>query len=62
MANISKKVVVVGDAGCGKTSLLIVYSTDKVLDRNTSHTLGYKVMDVVVDGQKIALSLCSTSG
>ena len=62
MDRISKKVVAVGDAGCGKTSLLTVFSKDNVLDENTPHTLENIVIDVEVDGTKVALSLCNTSG
>ena len=62
MASISKKVVVVGDAGCGKSSLLTVYLTDKVLDSNNPHRVENEVTNVVVDGQEVELSLFNTSG
>ena len=54
--------VAVGDAGCGKTSLLIVLSTDMVLGVNTPHTLENDVIDVKIDGKIVQLSLCSIAG
>ena len=62
MASISKKVMVVGDAGCGKSSLLTVYLTDKDLDSNTPRRVDNEVTNVVVDGQEVELSLFNTSG
>ena len=62
MASISKKVVAVGDVGCGKTSLFSVFLTGNALDVNTPHILDNEVMDVDVDGTIVALSLCSTGG
>lgn len=54
--------VAVGDAGCGKTSLLIALSTDKVFDEKTPHTLENEVMYVEIDGKNVELSFCSTAG
>ena len=62
MASISKKVVAVGDAGCGKNSLLIAFSKDKALDESSPQILEYGVIDARVDGTKVALNFCSTSG
>ena len=60
MASISKKVVAVGDVGCGKTSLLNVFSTGNALDVNTPHTLENEVTNVIIDDTLVSLSLCST--
>ena len=45
---VNKKVVLVGDPGCGKTSLLVVFLRNKI--------------NVEVDETKVALSLTSTAG
>ena len=52
----------VGDVGCGKTSLLLVFSTDKALDGNTPQKPQNEVIDVEIDGVNVALSICSTAG
>ena len=62
MENIPNKVAIVGDAGCGKNSLLIVYLTNKILVKNPPCRLGYGVMDVLVDKQKVKICLFTTSG
>ena len=62
MGSNSKKVVAVGDFGCGKTSLLNVLSMDKAVDVNKAQILENEVIDVEVDGTKVALLLCSTAG
>ena len=62
MASISKKVLVLGDAGCGKSSILTVYLTDKGFDSNTPGRVENEVKNVVVDGKKVELSLFNTSG
>ena len=61
MASISKKVVAVGDAGCGKRSLLTVFSTDKFPDEE-SPRIYQREVEHVVDGKKVVLSLYSTAG
>ena len=62
MESISLKAVALGDAGCGKTSLLSVFSMNETLDGNTSHTLQNEVINVEVDGTEFALYLCNTAG
>ena len=63
MASITKKVVAVGDPGCGKTSLLTVIWMDKFPDEDLHHTFEKEDIDVVrVDGTKVSLSLCNTAG
>ena len=62
MASISNKLVAVGDAGCGKTSLFNVFLTGNALDGNTPHKFKKEVIDVVFDTKTVELSLCSTAG
>ena len=62
MDKISKKVVAVGDAGCGKSSLLIVSSTDKDLDGYPPSKLNNVVVDIDVDGNEVELFLYNTAG
>ena len=54
------KLVVVGDSGCGKTSLLIVASTGQfpVITNRQWH----KETDVEVDDVKVELALFDTAG
>ena len=59
---ISKKVVLVGDPGCGKTSLLVVFSTKEKLDKTTPDKLKNEPINVEVDGTKVALSVSTTAG
>lgn len=62
MASIRKKIVAVGDAECGKTTLLIAFSTDKVPDKDTPLTYTSELIDVDIKGKKVALSLHNTAG
>ena len=62
MASNSKKVVVLGDAGCGKSSLLTVFLTDKGFDSNTPCRLENDVIKVVDDRQSVEFCLFNTSG
>ena len=62
MASISKRMVVVGDAGCGKTSLLIAYSTDKPVEGNKPRILEKENVDVMVNKDSVSLTLGSTAG
>ena len=64
MASKSKKIVAVGDAGCGKKCLLIVYSMNTAVDTNLSHKLELEneVIDVNVNGQEVTLSLGTITG
>ena len=57
MATKGKKVMVFGDSGCGKSSLLVVFSTNEVLDEHTPVTFINKVVDIEVDGKEVTLSL-----
>ena len=61
MENISNKVAIVGDAGCGNNNLLIVYLTNKILVKNPPCRLGCEIKDIQVDMQKLVISLFTTS-
>ena len=60
MASIIKNVVVLGDPGCGKNSLLTVYLTDKDLENSGECRLENEVIKVRVDGQKVEFTLFNT--
>ena len=62
MANISKKVVLFGDAGCGKNSLLAVFWNDRGFDSNTPCRLENEVIKVVDDRQSVVFRVFNTSG
>ena len=62
MATTGKKVMAVGDSGCGKSSLLNVFSKNEVLDVHTPVTFVNEVVDIVVDGKEVTLSLWVSPG
>ena len=62
MTSISKKVMVVGDAGCGKNSLLNVFSMNNGIDEDTPVAFDNDIFDVEVNGKTVSLFLWSTSG
>ena len=62
MASINKKVVTVGDAFCGKTSLLMVSSLNKGLDGCQPNQMENVDIDIDVDGNEVALSIYNTAG
>ena len=62
MDKIKKKLVIVGDTGCGKTSLLMVSSTNKRLDECPPKKLEYVAIDVDVGGNEVELILYNTEG
>ncbi|MFH4976106.1 hypothetical protein AB6A40_002815 [Gnathostoma spinigerum] len=53
MPTIRKKLVVVGDGACGKTSLLIAYTRDQFLDVYVPTLFDAYVEDMEVDGEKV---------
>lgn len=55
-------VMVVGDADCGKSYLLNVFSKNKALDEETPITFNNEVVDIEIDGYAVALSLFNTAG
>ena len=62
MATTGKKVMAVGDSDCGKSSLLIVFSKNEVLDEHAAVTFVNEVVDIEVDGKEVTLSLWVSPG
>lgn len=64
MEYIFKKVLIVGDANCGKTSLASAFIQSAPLDEEDEDPLGAvsKVVPVDVDGTEISLVLTNISG
>ena len=62
MDKIGKKVVVVGDAGCGKTSLLIVSSTNKYLNESPPSKVEHVAVDIEMGRNEVELFLYNTAG
>lgn len=54
-AIIRKKLVVVGDGACGKTSLLIVFSKDQFSEAYVPTVFDSFVSDIEVDGKEVSL-------
>ncbi|KAL3852977.1 hypothetical protein ACJMK2_016575 [Sinanodonta woodiana] len=59
---IRKKLVIVGDGACGKTSLLIKFSKDKFLDVYIPTVFETDVTDIELDGKQVQLALWDTAG
>ena len=57
-----KKLVVVGNGGCGKTCLLIVFQGEKCPSNYVPTVFENYVADCTVDGQKVELGLWDTAG
>ncbi|KAI6182935.1 Ras-like GTP-binding protein rhoA [Aphelenchoides bicaudatus] len=63
MENISKKLIVVGDGECGKTSLLIRYGMDKFYEGHVPTVFDSYVVDVQIGTEEtLKLSLFDTAG
>ncbi|XP_004083500.1 rho-related GTP-binding protein RhoB [Oryzias latipes] len=63
MADIRKKLVVVGDGACGKTCLLIVFSRDEFPEVYVPTVFETYVADIEVDNNKqVQLALWDTAG
>ncbi|KIL57185.1 hypothetical protein M378DRAFT_36908, partial [Amanita muscaria Koide BX008] len=62
MAEIQKKLVIVGDGCCGKTCLLIVFSKGTFPEVSVGTVFENYVADVEVDGKHVELALWDTSG
>lgn len=61
-ADVKRKLVIVGDGACGKTSLLIVYIRGEFPDDYVPTVFENYVADVTVDGKKVELTLWDTAG
>lgn len=62
MAVMQKKLVIVGDGACGKSSLLSVFSYDKIPEVYVSTIFENYVTDIVVDAKQVKLALWDTAG
>ncbi|KAF9412216.1 GTP-binding protein Rho1, partial [Podila epigama] len=61
MSEIRRKLVIVGDGACGKTSLLIVFSRGVFPTKHVPTVFENYVTDVQVDGKNIELALWDTA-
>ena len=62
MATVNRKLVIVGDGACGKTSLLYVFSKDEYPEEYIPTVFENYVADIEVDDQKVELVLWDTAG
>ncbi|CAH1365434.1 hypothetical protein MTP99_001697 [Tenebrio molitor] len=60
--SLQKKLIVVGDGGCGKTCLLIAFAKDTFNSEYRPTVFENYVADLEVDGKTVELSLWDTSG
>ena len=62
MAAIRKKMLIVGDSGCGKTCLYTVFTKDKFPELYLPKIFEGYVADIEVDGKQVELALWDTAG
>ncbi|XP_078094360.1 ras-like GTP-binding protein Rho1 [Mustelus asterias] len=62
MTMVRRKLVVVSDGGCGKTSLLCVLSKDEFPEGYVPTVFDTYVADIVIDGKPVELALWDTAG
>ena len=62
MASIRKKLVIVGDGACGKTSLLFVFSKDEFPDFYEPTVFDNYLAEIEVNGKLVELVLWDTAG
>ncbi|XP_077399012.1 rho-related GTP-binding protein RhoF [Vanacampus margaritifer] len=56
------KIVIVGDGGCGKTSLLMVYAKDDFPEKYAPTVFEKFATSVVLRGKQVKLNVCDTAG
>ncbi|XP_019727733.1 rho-related GTP-binding protein RhoF isoform X2 [Hippocampus comes] len=56
------KIVIVGDGGCGKTSLLMVYAKDYFPEKYAPTVFEKYTTSVVLRGKEVKLTVCDTAG
>lgn len=61
-AQLRRKLVVVGDGGSGKTSVLFAYTKDSFLEKYVPTVFENHVARVDVDGRAMDLALWDTAG
>ena len=60
---ICKKVVIVGEGGCGKTSLLSVFCTNHFAEDNLPTAISENYLtNINIDGKEVKLSVWDTAG
>lgn len=59
---VRKKLVIVGDGACGKTSLLIVFTKGTFPEVHVPTVFDNYVSDVTIDGRRVSLALWDTAG
>ena len=62
MATPNLKIVLIGNMGVGKTSMLITYSSGKFPSVYTPFTVEIVDFDSMVDGQQMCVRLWDTAG
>ncbi|EDO15244.1 hypothetical protein Kpol_1029p18 [Vanderwaltozyma polyspora DSM 70294] len=59
---VKRKLVIIGDGACGKTSLLYVFTLGKFPEKYHPTVFENYVTDCIVDGIKVSLTLWDTAG
>ncbi|KAJ3337861.1 GTP-binding protein Rho1 [Gonapodya sp. JEL0774] len=62
MASLRRKLVVVGDGACGKTSLLMRFHEGRFPEHYTPTVFENRVTDIIVDSRRVELALWDTAG
>ncbi|KAJ3132734.1 GTP-binding protein Rho1 [Physocladia obscura] len=62
MAEVRRKLVIVGDGACGKTCLLIVYSKKQFPEVYVPTVFENYIADITIDGRRVELALWDTAG
>ncbi|KAJ3016784.1 UNVERIFIED_CONTAM: GTP-binding protein Rho1 [Siphonaria sp. JEL0065] len=62
MAEVRRKLVIVGDGACGKTCLLIVYSKKQFPEVYVPTVFENYIADINIDGRRVELALWDTAG